>query len=101
MWELKTFPDAAGTAGPQDDQVPGLGDNKTNPSAAITFLDGSNNPIANPVIQNLLLATIKVRITQFGSGIKYVDIAVPTCFSSPTNVVPTVSGGGNGGYVNT
>ena len=54
----------------------------TNPSATITFVDGGGNPITNPVLQNGVAATVRVRITQSGSGIKYTDVAVPTCFSA-------------------
>src|SRR5205085_12617718 len=67
-------------------------------SAAVTFVDAGGNTITNPVFQNNVSATARVRISQSGSGIKYVDIAIPTCFSSATNVSTTVSGGGHGGY---
>jgi hypothetical protein len=97
-WLLQTFTNTAGTAGEQNDQPAVLVNDTTNPSAAITFVDGGGNPIANPVLQNNVSTTLRVRITQAGSGIKYVDVAVPTCFSSPTAVTTTVSTGGNGGY---
>ena len=94
-WLMETFTNTAGTAGGQNDNPPVLVGATTNPSATITFVDGSGNPIANPVLQNNQPATVRVRITQSGSGIKYTDIAVPTCFSSPTAVTATVSAGGN------
>ncbi|NDU78820.1 hypothetical protein GWI34_40465, partial [Actinomadura sp. DSM 109109] len=90
-----TFTNAAGTAGEQNDNPPVLIGHITDPSATITFVDGGGTPIANPVLQNGIAATVRVRITQSGNGVKYTDVAVPTCFSSPTNVTATVSTGGN------
>jgi hypothetical protein len=92
---MQTFTDTAGTAGVQDDNPPVLIGDITNPSATITFVDAGGVPIASPVLQNGIAATVRVRITQSGNGIKYTDVAVPTCFSSPTGVTATVSAGGN------
>src|SRR5205823_3002207 len=63
-WLMQTFTDTAGTAGEQNDNPPVLIGLTTNPSATITFLDGSLNPISNPVLQNGQAATVRVRITQ-------------------------------------
>ena len=49
----------------------------TNPSATITFLDAAARRSSNPVLQNGIAATVRVRITQSGTGIKYTDVAVP------------------------
>ncbi len=92
---METFTNTAGTSGEQDDNPPVLIGDITNPSAAITFVDAGGNPITNPVLQNGVSGTVRVRITQTGGGIKYTDVAVPTCFSSPTNVTTTLSAGGN------
>jgi uncharacterized repeat protein (TIGR01451 family) len=97
-WLMQTFTDTAGTAGEQNDNPPVLIGDITSPSATITFVDAGNNAISNPVFQNGVAATVRVRVTSVGSGIKYTDVAVPTCFSSPTGVTTTVSTGGTGGY---
>ena len=97
-WLMQTFTNTLGTAGEQNDNPPVLIGSTTNPSATITFVDAGGNPIVSPVLQNGIAATVQVRITQTGNGIKYTDVAVPTCFSSPTGVTPTVNTGGNGGY---
>src|SRR4051794_28000323 len=94
-WLMETFTNTAGTAGVQDDNPPVLIGATTTPSATITFVDAGGNAIANPIFQNGVAATARVRITQSGSGIKYTDIAVPTCFSTPSAVTATVSAGGN------
>ena len=62
-------------------------------------MDGSGNPIVSPVLQNGVSSTVRVRVTQTGNTIKYTDVAVPVCFSSPTAVTTTVSTGGSGGYL--
>src|SRR6185436_8812379 len=99
-WLMETFTNAAGTgAANQDDNPPVLIGDITSPAATITFVDAGGVPITSPVLQNGIAATVRVRLTQSGSGIKYTDVAVPTCFSSPTGVTTTVSTGGNGGYV--
>ena len=92
-WDMETFTNTAGTAGGQDDNPPVLIGVITNPSATITFLDGTLTPITSPVLQNGVAATVRVRITQSGSGIKYTDIAIPTCFSSPTSITVSNPGG--------
>jgi hypothetical protein len=95
-WLMQTFTDTAGTANEQNDNPPVLIGVITTPTATITFVDGSGTPISNPVLQNNQPATVRVRITQSANnGIKYTDVAVPTCFSSPTGVTATVSAGGN------
>jgi len=100
-WLMQTFTDTVGTAGEQNDNPPVLIGDVTDTSAAITFVDGSGNAIANPVFQNGIAATVRVRITGTGTkaGIKYTDVAVPTCFSSPSSVTATVSGGNPYGSV--
>ena len=62
-WLMQTFTNTAGTAGEQNDNPPVLIGDTTNPSATITFVDGSGNAIANPVLQNGVAATVRVRIT--------------------------------------
>src|SRR6185436_9827520 len=94
-WLMQTFTNTAGTAGEQNDNPPVLIGDLTNPSATITFLDSGGNPITDPVLQNGVAATVRVRITETGSGVKYTDIAVPTCFSAPSSVTTAVSAGGN------
>ena len=94
-WLMQTFTNTAGTAGVQADNPPVLIGAITNPTATITFVDAGGNVIANPVLQNGVPGTVRVRITQAGNGIKYTDIAVPTCFSSPSSVTATISAGGN------
>jgi len=94
-WLMQTFDNTAGTTGEQNDNPPVLIGDLTNPAATITFVDGSGNAIANPVLQNLQAATVRVRVTSVGSGIKYTDVAVPTCFSTPSAVTATLSAGGN------
>src|SRR5437763_1247827 len=101
-WMLQTFTNTAGTTGEQNDTPPVLVNDPTTPSATITFVDGSGNPITQPVLQNNQSATVRVRFTaSAANGIKYLDVAVPTCFSSPTGVTTTASGGGTGGYIPT
>src|SRR5688500_15676047 len=95
QWLMQTFTNALGTTGEQNDNPPVLIGSTTAPSATITFVDAGGNPIVSPVLQNGVSSTVRVRITQSGSGIKYTDVAVPTCFSSPTSVTATVSAGGN------
>ncbi|MFL5755293.1 MAG: S8 family serine peptidase, partial [Chloroflexota bacterium] len=94
-WLMETFTDTAGTTGQQNDNPPVLIGDITNPSATITFVDAGGNAIGTPALQNGVAATLRVRITAVGNGIKYTDVAVPTCFSSPTAVTATVSAGGN------
>src|SRR5687767_1092152 len=94
-WLMQTFTNTAGTTGEQNDNPPVLIGATTNPSATITFVDAGGVPIVSPVLQNGVAATVRVRITQTGNGIKYTDVAVPTCFSSPSSVTATVSAGGN------
>src|SRR4051794_1847123 len=65
-WLMQTFDNTAGTTGEQNDNPPVLIGLTTNPSATITFLDGSLNPITNPVLQNAQPATVRVRVTQSG-----------------------------------
>src|SRR3954470_9435764 len=67
-WLMQTFTDTAGTTGEQNDNPPVLVGNITNPTAAITFVDAGGNPISSPVFQNAVAATVRVRITQTGSG---------------------------------
>jgi uncharacterized repeat protein (TIGR01451 family) len=99
-WLLETFTDTAGTTGKQDDEPAVLVNDTTDPSATITFRDPVTGVlIPTPVLEDDAVATLSVRITQAGSGIKYIDVAIPTCFSSPTNITTTSSAGGNGGYV--
>ena len=99
-WDMETFTNTAGTAGGQDDNPPVLVGVSTAPNTAtVTFVDGSGNPIVSPVLQNGVSSTVRVRVTQTGNTIKYTDVAVPVCFSSPTAVTTTVSTGGSGGYV--
>jgi uncharacterized repeat protein (TIGR01451 family) len=98
-WLLETFTNTAGTTGQQDDEPAVLVNNTTDPSATITFRDPvSGALIPTPVLEDEELATLAVRITQSGSGIKYIDLAIPTCFSPPSNITTTSSAGGNGGY---
>ena len=99
-WVMETFTNTAGTAGGQDDNPPVLIGTITNPSATITFVDAGGNAISSPVLQNGVPATVRVRITSASTAtaIKYTDIAVPTCFTTPSGVTTTSSAGGNGGY---
>ncbi len=83
---MQTFTNTAGTAGEQNDNPPVLIGNITNPSATIELRGRGRNCDPNPVLQNGIAATLRVRVTQTGSGIKYTDVAVPTCFSTPTGV---------------
>ncbi|WP_255890092.1 tandem-95 repeat protein, partial [Nocardioides astragali] len=102
-WLMQTFTNTAGTAGAQSDNPPVLIGTTTNPSATITFVDGTGAPISNPVLENDESAIVRVRVTSASTAttIKYTDIAVPTCFSSPTAVTTTSSAGGTGGYATT
>ena len=96
-WVMQTFTNTAGTAGEQNDNPPVLiGDVTTNPTATITFVDaGGNADLHAGAPKRASAATVRVRVTQSGSGIKYTDIAVPTCFGTPSGVTATVSAGGN------
>ena len=85
-WLMQTFTNTAGTLGRQSDNPPVLVGEITDPSATITFVDEVDNPITSPMLQNGVPAFVRVQIRQSGSGIKYTDLAVPTCFSSPTDV---------------
>src|SRR5256886_3716980 len=101
-WMMQTITNTAGTTGEQNDTPPVLVNDPTTPSATITFVDVGGNPISQPVLQNNQSATVRVRFTaSAANGIKYLDVAVPTCFTSPTGVTTTASGGGNGGYTST
>src|SRR6266540_7373723 len=92
---MKTFTDTAGTDHEQNDNPPVLIGIITDPSATITFLDEDGNPDPDLVLQNGVAATVRVRITSQSTTttIKYTDIAVPTCFSSPTAVSLSNPGG--------
>ena len=87
--------DTAGTTGGQNDNPPVLIGDITNPRRGHNVRRCRGKPDRNPALQNGVAATLRVRITAVGSGIKYTDVAVPTCFSSPTAVTATVSAGGN------
>ena len=94
-WLMQTFTNTAGTAGQQNDNPPVLIGVITNPSATITFVDEDGDPITNPVLQNGIESTVSVRITSTSTAttIKYTDIAVPTCFSPPSNITLSNPGG--------
>ena len=73
--------------------------NITNPSATISFVDAGGVPIVSPVLQNGVSSNVRVRNSLSPEDeIKYTDIAVPTCFGTPSGVTTTSSAGGNGGY---
>ncbi|MFN2590488.1 MAG: S8 family serine peptidase, partial [Actinomycetota bacterium] len=99
LWLMQTFTDAAGTTGVQADSPPVLIGDTTDPSASIAFVDAAGTPTPLP-LQNGP-ATVRVRITQTGKGIKSTDVAVPVCFGTPFGVTTTVTGGGTGGYTST
>ena len=95
-WVMETFTNTAGTAGEQNDNPPVLSASITNPAATITFLDGSVNPDhgARPAewCPRDRRGSHHVSVGG-GTTIKYTDVAVPTCFSSPTPVTVTNPGG--------
>ena len=96
-WRIQQFSDTAGTPDMSDDNPPVLIGVITNPAAVIEFVDGSGTPIANPVLQSGVAAD-RPRphhgSAAGGTTIKYTDLAVPTCFSSPS-LVTRVNPGGN------
>lgn len=92
-WLMRTFTNTAGTLGQQTDNPPVLIGEITDPKATITFVDEIDNPITSLMLQNGIPALVRVQIKQSGSGIQYTDLAVPTCFSSPTEVTLSNPGG--------
>ena len=92
---MQTFDNTAGTTGEQNDNPPVLIGDTTNPSATITYIVPLGSHYGGACPSEPPAGDRTVRITQSGNGIKYTDIAVPACFSTPTGVTATVSAGGN------
>jgi hypothetical protein len=100
LWQFDTWSNSAGSLNlANDDPAIAVGIN-TSSTASVSFRDGtaSDNAIT-PTLTNGIATTLRLRVTHtLGAGSKYVAVAVPTCFSSPTAVSTTVSTGGNGSY---
>ncbi len=99
QWISDAWTNAGGTAGNANTVtsvlVNGAGSGTT---AGLSWRDASGNAIGAPVLQNGVATTLRLRVTQAGNGAKYVAVALPTCFSSPSAVSTTVSTGGAGSY---
>src|SRR5207248_1834323 len=99
QWISDAWTNSAGTAGNANTVtsvlVNGAGSGTT---AALSWRDASGNAIGAPVLQNGVATTLRLRVTQTGGGAKYVAVALPTCFSSPTGISTTDNTGGSGSY---
>jgi hypothetical protein len=85
---METFTNAAGTTvGERGRQPSGSLGDITTPSARITFVDGSGNPMP-PVLQNGVAATVRVRVTPIRQLESSTRRCVPNLLQQPDQREP-------------